>query len=167
MDDTIYNLAMQVLGRATSGLATICAIEPIRVYVATGNIAWDDCCDGQLSVNVTRIYGSSRFPADSAAEMLQCALPMTAIEMSISMLRCVTAMDEDGNPPTPEVVTAQSRRTLGEARAIWRSVLCFLFENKDTFSAVVRGQNFLGPEGGFAGSELLITIGLNDGCVCD
>lgn len=167
MSDPIFDVAAQILERAKLALSSVCAIEPIRTYVATGVIAWDDCCDGQLSVNVTRVYVSTRFPSDAAAEMLQCTVPFTAIEMTVSLLRCVTAMDEDGNPPPADVITEESKRTLLEARAIWRAILCYMFENRDVWSSAVRGQNMLGPEGGFAGSELQITIGLNDGCVCD
>lgn len=170
MDDTIFNLATEVLDAAKDGLSSVCALEPIRTYVTAGaEVAWDHCCDGQLTVLVTRIFGSTRFPSDAAAEPVQCALPTTAIEMSVTMLRCVPSLNDDGTPPTVEDMTTSAQQILGESRAIWKGVLCFLFEGISTnrFDAVVRGQEFPGPSGGFGGSQLNITIGLTDGCVCD
>jgi hypothetical protein len=164
-DVKVWDVLTAILACAEAGLNETSNQAPARSYVAMGEPAHDDCCDGQLVVWFERIYPSAAFP-DEDLRPVVCAGAQTAIVVNVEVVRCAPTYDANGNPPSSAALLASARETNVDARAIWTSVLCCLRLRKDEWSAIVNQQAPIGPQGGCVGSRLTVTVGVLDGCEC-
>jgi hypothetical protein len=164
MDTTIFDLATIILECSKSALEEDCGYAPDRACVIVGPIPWDDCCAGQLYVTVDRVYGSLTFP-DEALVPNTCVVPFTAVDFTVQLMQCAVTPSDDGDPPTCKELAASAKSVYSNARALWKGVQCCLFEQRDTYEHVMRNQIFIG-DGACIGSQLSVTVGINDGCVC-
>ncbi|MFD3848190.1 hypothetical protein ACFWVB_20155 [Streptomyces microflavus] len=154
---------------------------PCRVCVVPGAVAWDSCEDpcggteagGQLSVSVVRMYPSPQgtFPAEDRTVygVRSCTLPqVTAVELLVSLLRCVPGPTDEGCPPSCEELAAASKVLHTDMVTVYNALLCCF----PTTTQRRRGpvftlgqQRTVGPQGGCVGLEQRITVGLG-ACQC-
>lgn len=135
-----------------------------------GNIAWDSCECGQLAQTVQRIYPTTRFPVDSSSEPRRpgCELSSIAVQVLVSITRCVTGLGSALPPkiPTCAQLLADALIQQADAFAVRKAVVCCLTDLRavtpfrQVTDYVVSGTSFVGPEGGCAGSELTYTFQL-------
>jgi hypothetical protein len=163
--DHYWLIANEVLDAAKAALDETQWGAPSRSYVAIGVPAHDDCCEGQLTVSMPRIYPSDRFP-DSDRRPIVCGGAQTAVELEVEVVRCAPTFDDNGTPPSVALLMESARQQAYEKRAIWLAVQCLLVAHRDVWSAIVREHVDITPEGMCAGSTLRVTVGFVDGCGC-
>lgn len=163
-DDKWYTVCDVVLSAAASGLTT-----PVnRKLITTGQVAWDDCCEGQLAVTYTRTSPTESFPTEqivlSENSPGDCSPPYEIGEITVQIIRCAPQALNGQNAPSPEVLSKYALQTLIDANQVRRSVTLALCRLKadvtNRFDYFVRPQLMLGPEGACAGSELYLYTGL-------
>lgn len=165
MDDPIiYDVAAELLACACAALEATTAGCPARATVVAGEAAWDDCCEGQLTVSVPTIFPSTTFP-DPDTRNAVCGPPFTAFDVDVEIVRCAPTVNSSGRAPSVADLNASALIWHLDARAVWTGVLCCLHAHRLEWNSVVRQQIALGPEGGCVGSRLTVTVGLTD-CVC-
>lgn len=166
MDDPkVYDVVRAIFDCVRFGLGETSNQAPARAYVSMGVPAWDDCCDGQLVVWWSRVYGSSTFP-DADTRPIVCQSPWTVVEVNVEIVRCIPGSDRNGNPPSVESLEEAARVANVDARAVWTAVQCCLVNHREVWEARVTGQVVAGPDGGCVGSRLTILVGVIDGCAC-
>lgn len=184
--------ASSLLACVCSGLATLPAEVPgldgcpCRSCVVPGTPAADNCgegCEalpagqfpGQLTVNVVRIYSAERqgFPreAQTIRDLKDCPPPQTtAVELLVTLYRCVPGVSDEGCPPSCEALSASAMQLHADMLAIQRAILC-CYAGTDTTRP--RGRRYVmgastvtGPRGDCVGIEQRVTVALDDGLCC-
>lgn len=162
-DDKWYQVCNIILGAAQAGLT----VQANRYLITTGQIAWDDCCAGQLAVSYTRTSPTEVFPTEQVVLSQgspECTPPYEIGEITVQIVRCAPQALNGQNAPTPAVISAHAQQTLIDANQVRRSVTLALCQLKadisQRFDYFIRSQLMLGPEGGCDGSELYIYAGL-------
>lgn len=182
----LLDCACEALGRLPEG--TDFAGCPCRVFVSPGVPAADGCdssCTplpagqwpGQLTVHVVRTYITTqdRFPRldttspDSVRDARGCQPPpVTAVDLLITLYRCVPGMNDQGCPPAPEVLSASAMQTHADLMALQQAVLCCY---ADTDTTTRRGRRYtlgqsavIGPQGDCVGVQTAVTVAL-PGCM--
>lgn len=161
---------------------------PCRVGVVPGAPAADGCDEGcgalpageypgQLTVNVVRTYVTARdrFPRyepsapDSVRDSKQCRSPLvTAIDLAVTLYRCVPLPSDQGCPPTMAELTESAMQLHVDMMALQYAVTC-CYSATDTTQRNGRrytmgASTVLGPQGGCVGVQQIVTVAL-DGCV--
>lgn len=161
-DLAVYNVASFLLDCAVAGLNTTTLKAPARQVVMVGEMAaWDNCCDGQVTVVVTQVYPSSTFP-DYDVRIAACGSAYTVINADIEVVRCAPTLDDRGNPPPVPTLDGFARWAHADARAVRTATRCCLYEHRRHYDSVDRGQVFLN-DGACGGSRLSLTVGMRDG----
>jgi len=132
---------------------------PSRVnYVAPGNdVAWDACCDGQLSGRIVSINPHVGTQARSSSP---CGVLYWDVLLAVGILRCVDVVDDQGTAPSTLELDRDGQQMLWDAQALQQVILCH--DKVKQINAWVPQ----GPQGGCAGGEwtFLVTVGV---CPCD
>ena len=120
-----------------------------RYFVAPGGeIAWDDCCNGQHWLRVTSVE-----PVISGA-YTPCLIGWN-VNIGLGVVRCVAVLDDRGIAPSAAALTADACTILADTSALARALLetggvasvgCVENVTMNTWSP-------LGPTGGCAGGE--------------
>lgn len=132
------------------------ALSPVPdrvIYIAPGNeVAWDDCCVGQLSGRIVSINPHVGTQPRSASP---CGVLYWDVLLAVGILRCVDVVDDQGVAPPAPVLTADGQQMLWDAQALQQVILC----HKDVKAINVWVPQ--GPQGGCAGGEwtFLVTVG--------
>jgi hypothetical protein len=160
-DDKWFTVCNVILAAAKAGLSK----QAGRYLITTGQIAWDDCCDGQLAVSLARTSPTEAFPTEAVNAIgLDCSPAYEIGEITIQITRCAPQPVNGANAPSPDALTKHARQTMIDANEIKRTVtaaLCALREDVSArFDYFVRAQLMLGPEGACDGSELYVYAGL-------
>lgn len=136
---------------------------PGRALVAPGlDVAWDDCCEGQVWVRLITVQPSGRpFPQFDAAQ--QCGATLWAATIGIGVVRCVSVVDDQGRAPTPAQLNADSVQMTADMDALREAIQCCMAVN-DRLVKFSR-WDALGPQGGCAGGEWQVVAAL-DNCAC-
>lgn len=182
----VNELATAVLACVCTTLdATAAEIEgqpgcPCRACVMPGSPAWDSCEDpcgsseetgGQLTVHVARIYPTTEFPTETreVRGVKSCSPTRIAVELVITLLRCVPVSDPDtGCPPPCEEEAAAARVIQIDSASVLNALMCCLptFSNRHRGPLYVIGaQKTLEPGGGCGGIEQRVTVALPN-CKC-
>lgn len=181
----IQQLAETVLACVCSTLeATAAEITdqpgcPCRACVVPGPPAWDGCADpcgpqdghgGQLTVHVARIYPTASFPAEDRTLLGSrgCAMPATAVDLVVTLLRCAPTVDEHGCPPTCEELAAAARIVHVDTASVYNALLCCLPSTGTRRRGpqfVMGAHRVLEVQGGCMGIEQRVTVEL-PGCGC-
>jgi len=163
-DDKWFQVCNIILGAAKAGL-----VKPVNRYlITTGQIAHDDCCDGQLAVSYTRTSPTESFPTEQVTKIgLDCDPAYEIGEITVSITRCAPQALNSQNAPSPDALTAHAQQNMIDANQIRRSVSVALCQvHSDMTSGLdyfVRSQLMIGPEGACDGSELYLYVGLAAG----
>lgn len=139
---------------------------PSNSYVTVGVPSHDNCCDGQLTASIMRIYPSSLFPEEDYRKA-PCGPAFVAVHIDIEIVRCAPMIDGQGHFPSIQEIDGSSRQVYIESQAVWRGVECCLSANADKWASTIREQAFITPEGGCVGSRLTVIVGLTNGCDCE
>lgn len=136
-----------------------------RVHLASGEVSWDDCCDGQLYLRVISI-----FPARASLDLdpVQSCPSMLAARFGLGVIRCAATVNDYGVAPTPEVLTNETLRIMQDASTLLGVLSCEMkhLENYGKHLKHIIGEwTPRGPEGGCAGGEWEFTLGYV-GCGC-
>ncbi len=132
----------------------------MRVCVVPGEIAWDSCQCGQLAFSIVRWFPSIRFPTESTLDVNTgpCDPYARAVEVTASIIRCVTGMDNSGNPPECSALLADTMIQQADAFALERGVGCCLDDMQRVQRIItafrISGPTFIGPSGNCGGSQL-------------
>lgn len=144
-DDGYLVVLGELIGVVFDGLTE----KPGRSVVAPGeNVAWDDCCNGQLSVRIQGVeplfQGNNGCPVGYV------------LTLGISVVRCVATVDDRGRPPSAEQVTMDGHRTTRDMREIANAIQCW--RPVDAHVSRLGGWRPLGPSGMCAGGEWTMTL---------
>ena len=145
----LSNAVQGLLAAVYGGLS----VKPAASIVAPGSeVAWDECCDGQLWIRV-----SGQEPALSSragAADPNCRLLGWYVTLGVGIIRCVASLDSRGSPPTPTAITEDGLTSIRDSVEIRTALVC-----ADTsLRLTVLQWSPLGPAGGCAGGEWLVSI---------
>lgn len=165
----VFDLAAHMLECAALQLG---AFSPDRACVVPGQeVAWDNCCSGsdggQLTVNVARVYPSHNFPDIDQGRPNNCIAPYMVVQYGVTILRCSPTQDDRGNPPPCEALSANAELTIRDLETVRIGVACCLLDEEALTTLVGQPAVWmfgdvvtLGPEGGCAGSQLIVFVGM-------
>lgn len=163
-DDKWFQVCQTILTAASNGLT-----KPANRYlITTGQIAWDDCCDGQLAVSYTRTSPTENFPTEQVTKVgMDCDPAYEIGEITVQIVRCAPQALNGQNAPSVDALTAHAKQNLIDANQVRRSVavaLCQLHSDMSSgFDYFIRAQLMIGAEGACDGSELYLYAGLAAG----
>lgn len=149
--DALLSCVCEALTNEGAGPTCSCALY------AGEEVAWDTCgmCDDNLCgmgyVRVVDAFQSSTFPLPDDPQDT-CPGPLT-VQVAVGALRCVPLPDEDGTLPAAEEITESSLALIADMMALFSAALC-------CDGARVGNWEPLGPQGGCAGGEWTVWIGL-------
>lgn len=150
-----------------SAVHTALSSTPSRSCVVPGMVAWDECCEGQLSVTVIRTYLSDTFPDTMLTEAsMDCGPAWEVAEISILILRCAPQPQGQDTAPSCAVLDASSKevyRDMSEVMTATAQKLCQMEHDFDIENQLIVSQMLAGPEGGCVGSDLHALVGLPRG----
>lgn len=184
--ESVNELATAVLECVCQALdATASAVAgqpgcPCRACVVPGPPPWDSCgdpCDaagvtgGQLSVHVSRIYPTTDFPTETreVLGLKSCSPTRIAVELVVTLLRCVPISDDQsGCPPTCEETAAAARVIQIDSATVLTALMCCVPSIGPRHRGplyVIGQQKTLEPRGDCGGIEQRVTIALPS-CAC-
>lgn len=168
MDGRTYELARALLECACTRLGGEC---PERRCVVPGTqVSWDNCCSGQtggqLTVHVAQRYPSRTFPDPDLRRPANCDAPYRVVEYVVTILRC-SPVGSGQHPASCDELDTAAQQALRDLERVADSVECCLLD-RDPLQVLLGGaytwalgqQLTLGPEGGCAGSELHVLVGM-------
>lgn len=125
-------------------------VKPGRSLVAPGaEVAWDDCCEGQLAVRIVRteaIYKSTNGG---------CPIGYRVV-LGVSIVRCAATVDDRGRAPSPSQISADGHRVTRDMSEVARAIQCY--DSPDAMRTWLGEWTPSGPNGGCAGGEWTMTI---------
>lgn len=162
--DLFAEVMQTLLGCANQALID-CGRPVGRAFLAPGSqVAWDDCCDGQLWVRMINVFPSGRpFPAVDSVQ--PCGIAVLAVQLAVGVVRCAAVVDDNGNAPTPEELTADTLAQSADASILLSAIQCC--DLPTTTDKLIRVGTWTpsGPQGGCVGGEWTLTLGVgNCGC---
>lgn len=164
-------VALEVASQLVTGIGDVLTANgrPVtRAFVTMGEVAWDDCACGQLSVAISRIVSTSAFPNETARLGTHCG-DMVMLELSIALVRCVPGPDINGTAPTPAALTASAAEALLDAhdvRETATSLLCDLDKSATINDYFIGEQIPLGPSGYCGGTQLVVRVAFTHCMAC-
>lgn len=136
-----------------------------RAFIAPGaNVAWDDCCDGQLWVRLATAFPSGR-PFPNPDTQQPCGITVLAARIAIGIVRCAAVVDDDGVAPAPDVLTGDANGVTTDASILLSAIQCCALPGISEQAVRIVSWTPSGPQGGCVGGEWEIIVGL-DNCGC-
>lgn len=134
-----------------------CAIDPApcRYGLYPGfQVPWDSCGEGPCGDRNGQLWGVLQ----SMTPVSQGGLsgdPCTIFNWvgKVGIVRCVTGLDDAGEPPDMDSVTADAWQQALDADAIRSAIKCCPLRSARVRDIVVSGWTALGPQGNCAGGE--------------
>jgi hypothetical protein len=156
------------LGRSLGGPVCACCLRP------GGHLPPADWCacgcgdgQGQASVQITSIYPSQRFPrsgVDEWDEPCDSRKATWVAELTMTVYRCVSGLDDEGQPPTCLQLDSDARIIAADAAAMRRAFACCDWHG---YARVVPGSwTPVPPQGLCAGGFMTVLVDLGPLC-CD
>lgn len=134
--------------------------EAGRIFIQPGgDVAWDDCCNGQLWVRVIESLPKMAAQARSAVDP-RCLLRGWQLRVGIGHLHCVSTLDDQGRAPAANWLTTEASEVLTTAWAIQKALLCHA-ELGEKYRPVMGSWRPLGPSGGCAGGEWQVDLDIS------
>lgn len=143
------------------------------LLLPTQTIPWDDCdCGGQVALAIRQVYGSAVFPAPATNLWEKCSPRYWVAEVLVSVTRCVTGVDQDGQPPLCATALSEAITLENDRTAVRQAVACCLDQYQSAYPPTLGVQKWsLGPSvtagesGGCAGVETTFLVGVA-ACPC-
>ena len=118
-----------------------------RSVIAPGSQeAWDDCCDGQIHLKIRSI---DPLPSKGSG----CVATPWRVSAALGVIRCVTALTNEGRAPSSEQVTSDALKIMRDTDALWQSLVQEISRLETIQGLTVDSWLPLGAQGGCAGGE--------------
>lgn len=168
--ESVYRVAGLLLDCACGHLTRTPQGCPARRCVVAGDapqIEVVNCCknEGQLTVNVTRVYPSRNFPTPDLAAG-NCDVPYSVASYSVQVWRCHPVGNME-HAPSCELLAATARISMSDIVAVRAGITCCLRD--DELAGPIIGFGYawslgdhvtVGPEGGCVGTNLQVLVGI-------
>jgi hypothetical protein len=156
-DDPVGVLLGEVLACAEAALSV-----PVgRAFVAPGReVAWDDCCDGQLWV---RLVGT--VPAGTSNQQGVCGVVLWSATLALGVVRCAATVNDQGVVPAPAALTTDALAVLTDRWELEMAVRCCVVGLRSAQRVVLLRWEPAGPQGGCVGGEWFFNVAVNV-CPC-
>lgn len=155
-----YTVAERIRAAVHAELTT----EPARSGVVPGQIAWDGCDCGLLTVSLSQIYLTETFPDQLARKVGNaCDAPYEVGEFVIQVIRCVPGADDQAIAPTVAALDKAAQEILQDAYEMLRAtslLLCEMNEAREISDFILRPLTAQGPTGDCGGNELRALVAL-------
>lgn len=126
-----------------------CGIEPATgVPIDVGECGGGHC--GAATVRLVRVFPSVSFPDLAAAAT--CAT-LLAVEIVVTVLRCVPAGQNDGSNPTKEEYAGWAIQQYADMVAMRRAINCCFAGSHPDVDYVLGSYVPLNPQGGIGGGQ--------------
>lgn len=139
------------------GLANL----PGRSFVTAGDVAWDDCCDGQLWVRLIH-----QIPAGTTTQSrpvrTNCGVSLWKTTIGVGIVRCAATVDDQGQAPAAGELTADAMGVCQDMLDLDVAIRCCM---ADLAPLTMVRWDALGPQGGCVGGEWTVTV-VRDLCGC-
>lgn len=160
-------LAEEFLAACVTALGDTPGGVPEFRCVSPGAPSWD-CADGMLTVHIGGPTEADTFPLQpqlAPAHRIARGIEVHMILMTATVLRCDAQIDEEGNLPSNEEITAVARITNADVWGIWNYIKRAKYLNL-LWGPKEREVSFLPAisqkqEGGLCGWEIPIAIQLD------
>lgn len=159
------DLVGPILGTALACASTGLSVPASRAIIATGQIAWEGCCSGQVwarLIDMTPMQTSSGFGQVTASGQ-PCGPVMWRATIGVGVLRCAATVNEMGDAPPSATLIAEALGTTRDQADLGEALQCCLAPQ--VASLVMQRWDPLGPDGGCVGGEWTFTV-LVDACSC-
>lgn len=165
MSATLWARAEKLLACAVTQLEAVGAPVPDRRFIAPGlEVAWDDCCDGQLWVRIIKVHPVNPFPTKVLATV-PCPYPMGA-NLGLGILRCGSGLGQLDQPeaaPTIADLTGDARQMTCDMAALSAAIDC-CYDRIGDGETTSDQWSPLGPGGGCYGGEWTLWIDVDLTC---
>jgi hypothetical protein len=172
----VYDIAQHIKQCVLERLEMTSEGLPERACVISGELAWDECECGQLTVAIANEYESNGTAAPRAGAenpgRRSCGPPLYVANYVVTMLRCAPTGTNTA-PPTCDQLEAFARMSTEDAWAVRTGVICCLDDAISTRlpngtrlynDFVVGTQTRIGPQGACGGSALPVSVTIDNGC---
>lgn len=172
----VYDIGVHIKDCVMERLAITTDGEPDRACVVAGEIAWDNCECGQLTVAMNSAYEavSPNVPRSTTETpgRRSCGPPLFTINYTVTILRCAPT-GTNTEPPSCDALEAFARGAAEDAWAVRAGVICCLDEaisqrlpngTKLYRDFTVGTQTWVGPQGACGGSALPVSVTIDNGC---
>lgn len=167
--DRIYRIGARLLQCACNTLAQTEFGCPPRVCLVPGDQpSVENCCagEGQLTVNLARIFDSRSFPVADTGTPGNCDATLEVAVYEIEIWRCAPT-GTIHNPPSCDDLDDTARLTMSDITAVRWGVKCCLRDADSMHDVLPVGYRWTfeehitkSVEGGCAGSSLSVVIGI-------
>jgi hypothetical protein len=125
------------------------------------NVSFDSCCEtgGQAWIVVKNAYPTTNFPRADSGTQMRCGTSSIAQVIEVGVIRCVCA--DLCNCLQKEI---DANKVLNEAEALLKGVWCCLGDDDCDVAWSFTSLNYIGPEGGCAGSRITLVVELPAPC---
>lgn len=181
---TTINLTIPHFAAIVTGVGT-CIVDALEqtpagaptrqcLMLPTQVIPWDNCdCGGLVALAIRNVYGSGTFPqAATFTDWSRCGPKYIVAEVVVSVTRCVTPIDQEGQPPPCNVALAEAITLENDRTATRQAIACCLQAMQDTYPPTLGVKAWLvnpsvtvGEQGACAGVETVFLVGVA-GCTC-
>ena len=159
--DLIHATLQEILDCACAALDAESECRcPCRACVVAGPPVWDDCCEGQLTVHLERLYMHDNFPA-ALRDPVFCNSELAG-DVVVTLLRCAPTVKDDGMAPSCPELSESARKIYQEMYILYTAIVCCLAKARRQRKFVIGDAKIVGPEGGCVGVEIRLTIELHD-----
>lgn len=159
----IFSVAKAIVEQLEFDLAGTPAGRPMRACVVPGTIAWDECECGTLAVAIARQFITDTFPANAGDVTFAgtCRSGFMAADLVVQIIRCAPQPSENQIAPSCSALEECALQVSVDAWTVLNGTQCLLQDMSNAGSIVdyiVRSQIMQGPEGACVGSELTVTV---------
>lgn len=155
------NLA-RILSEVTADAYEALEVKPARViHVAPGaQVAWDDCCDGQLWARLVTIEPNrSQNPSGRGVGGAGvCGITHYSATIELGLIRCASVVDDNGIAPEPTTIEDEGIAGIGDMTALLQAAACH------PATLTMGRYTPQGPQGGCVGGAWAFSIRL-DNCI--
>lgn len=172
----VYDIAVKIKECVLEWLDITSKGLPERACVISGELAWDNCECGQLTVAIENEFEAVATSVPRAGTETpgrrSCGPPLYTANFTVTMLRCAPT-GTDTAPPSCEELEDFAKMATEDAWAVRAGVICCLDEairvrlpngTKLYRDFVVGTQTRVGPRGACGGSQLPVAVTIDNGC---
>lgn len=141
-------------------------VKPQRYGVVPGEVAWDDCTCGLLTVSQVRTFVSDDFPVPQDVPIgIGCDGVYEVTEYLLTLLRCSPGPgpNPDDIAPSVEDLDAAAQLASQDAVELLNAAvveLCTMKGDGDVEDFLVMEATAVGPQGDCTGTELRVVVSL-------
>lgn len=133
---------------------------PCRSCVIVGRPVYDDCCEGQLTVSLERLFVHDNFPTKATTPAF-CSTPLAA-DFVVTYIRCAPVVKDDGRAPTCDELSASALGIYTDLYVVERALICCLQAARRKRKFVMGEGSIITPAGACQGFEIRLTIEIED-----